>query len=129
MDLTQTLNAHYRAYLAAWNGREFERLAGFFDEPCMVAAAAGAVSFASHAAYEAHQRRAFAEVEARGYSHTIVEELAVTPLGPGLALMDAPDVRRMHRDGSIMERRRAHYVLRETPGGWRFTVVASCILA
>ena len=128
MDLTQELTAFYRAYLKAWNGREFERLANFFDEPCMVATAAGGMSFASRAAYQAHQRQAFAEIEARGYSHTTVGEITAAPLGPGLALLDVADVCRMHRDGSIMERRRAHYLLRLTGDGWRFTVVASCIV-
>lgn len=129
MDLTQTLTAFYRDYITAWNAREFDRLAGFFDEPCMVATRGGAESFASLADYQARQRQSFAAYEARGYSHTAVGELAVTPFGPGLALMDAPDVRRMHRDGSIMERRAAHYMLRLTPEGWRFVLVASYIIA
>lgn len=128
MDLTQELTAFYRAYLAAWNGREFDQLAAFFDEPCMVATANGGTSFSSRAAYQAHQRQAFAEIEARGYSHTTVGEITAAPLGPGLALLDVADVCRMHVDGSIMERRRAHYLLRLTPDGWRFTVVASCVV-
>ena len=94
----------------------------------MVATANGGTSFSSRAAYQAHQRQAFAEIEARGYSHTTVGEITAAPLGPGLALLDVADVCRMHVAGSIMERRRAHYLLRLTPDGWRFIVVASCIV-
>ena len=127
MDMTQALTEHYRAYIEAWNGRDFESLAGFFDTPCMIVTPQGAESFASLAAYQARQRDSFAEYEARGYSHTVVGDVTVAPFGDGLALLDAPDVRRMHADGSIMERRNAHYVLRLTPDGWRFTLVASYI--
>ena len=129
MELTQTLTALYRAYLEAWNGREFDRLANFFDEPSVIITPAGAASFASRAAYQAHQRQGFADYEARGYSHTVVGEITAAEVGEGLATLDAPLVCRMHADGSIMERRRAHYILRRTPDGWRFTAVASCIIA
>lgn len=127
MDLTQTLTAFYRVYLDAWNARQFEQLAACFDEPCIVIGPGGASCFSSQADYQSHQRAAFADNETRGYSHTAVGDLVVTPLGDGMALIDAPEVCRIHRDGSIMERRRAHYVLRHTAGGWRFTVVASAM--
>lgn len=129
MELTQALTAFYRDYIDTWNGRRFGELAGKFDEPCIVITPGGAESFAARADYETRQRASFADYEARGYSHTTVGELSVTPMGDGMALLDAPDVCRMHRDGSIMERRRAHYVLRSTADGWRFTVVASAIVA
>jgi len=129
MDLNDAVTRFYRAYLEAWNQRDFEALAGFIDVPCMVVMPGGAECFADPAEYLARQRRSFAEYEARGYSHNTVGEITVSPLGEGLAGVDAPDVCRMHVDGSVMERRRAHYLVRLTPDGWRFCVVASAILA
>ena len=112
-------------YLTAWNGGDFETVAGCYSEPCLFILPTGAVPAADKAAMITLLKTIFAGLEADGFSHTEIDRIEICPRGDTLATADATGVRRLRKDGSEIEVIDAHYVLRRGPDGWQFATAVS----
>lgn len=116
----------YGSYLAAWNSRDFARVASLFTKPAMFMLGGDPVAIADADAMTAMLGNLFAKLDADGFSHTEVGELSARICGQGMAVIDARDVRRLRHDGTEIERIDGHYIVHRTTQGWRLAVAVSC---
>ncbi|MEM8729550.1 MAG: nuclear transport factor 2 family protein [Pseudomonadota bacterium] len=113
-------------YLDCWNKRDLEGVAACFDEPSMFVLPTGAVSSPDRQSLVSLLEKVFAGLEAAGFSHTTIGSVDATPCGDGLAIVDAAEVNRVKKDGSLLEKIDGHYVMRNCDGEWRLIVAVSC---
>lgn len=123
--IADELAARYRDYILAWNARDFEGLAAFYTEPSMFITPQALVPIADRAAMVALAQTIFERLEADSYSHSEIGPIVVRECDDGLAVMDIADVRRLRRDGSVIETIDPHYICQRVEGVWRFASVVS----
>ncbi len=122
-DEAQNLFSHY---LSCWNDRDLDGVAACFDEPSMFILPTGAVALPDRSALVGLLEKVFDGLEQAGFSHTTIGAVEAQLCGDGMAIVDAKDVKRIKKDGSVLETIDGHYVARKTQEGWRFTVAVSC---
>lgn len=125
-DLTREAQSLFERYLDCWNRRDLDGVAACFGEPAMFVLPSGAVALPDRPALVALLKKVFAGLETDGFSHTTIGAVTATPCGDGLAVLDAADVRRIRRDGSLLEDIDGHYVMRRSDGAWQLIVAVAC---
>ena len=99
-------------YIAAWNARDFERMAAHFTEPAVFVLASDTHVLPTRAALADFLRAIFVPLEARGFGHTVIGAITSWQLADGLFLAEVEDIRRYRRDGSWLETLEVQYTLR-----------------
>ncbi|WP_293370580.1 nuclear transport factor 2 family protein [Nevskia sp.] len=100
------------SYIAAWNARDFERMAAHFTEPAVFVLASGTHVLPTRAALAEFLRAIFVPLEARSFGHTVIGAITSRALADGLFLAEVDDIRRYHRDGHLLETIEVQYTLR-----------------
>ena len=125
-DISNEAQALFARYLECWNNRDFEGVAACFDEPSMFVLPTGPVSLPNRQALVELIGKIFDGLEAAGFSHTTIGAIEAHPCGDGLAILDARDVSRFKKDGSILETIDGHYVIRQSGEEWCLAVAVPC---
>jgi uncharacterized protein (TIGR02246 family) len=126
VELEDEIEALYRRFLTAWNGRDFAGVAACFSEPAFYVLPTADVPLADRATFAALLEKVFAGLEADGFSHTEVGSITARACGEQMAIVDAKNVARLRKDGSAIEVIDGHYVARKFADGWRFTAAVTC---
>lgn len=126
MTLTTEIDTFFQRYLAAWNARDFDAIVKCYSEPCTFVFPDVTVTAADHAALRALLQKVFVTLEADDFSHTEIASVTARPCGETLAVVDATGVKRLRRDGSILEIIDAHYTTRKSEDAWVFVTALVC---
>jgi uncharacterized protein (TIGR02246 family) len=105
------------SYIRAWNAQDFIAMAEHFTEPAVFVLASGTHALANRTDLMAFLREVFVGLNAAGYDHTEIGSIEVRCCARDLWLADVADIRRFHRDGSLMEIIEVQYTLRREPDG------------
>lgn len=124
--MTGPARALYQRYLAAWNGRDFAGVAACFTEPAFYVLPGASVALPDRDSFVSLLKKVFAGPEAQGFDRTEVGKITAAPCGADMAVVDARDVARLCRDGTVIETIDGHYVICKQDGDWRFTLAVTC---
>ncbi len=117
----------FEAYLAAWNAQDFTALCGFYAEPSMFVLSERSILMEDMNGALALMETVFARLNADDFGRSTYESLEAQGCAEGLAVLDVSNVMRLRKDGSLIEKIDAHYVLRHDPdGGWQITTAVVC---
>ncbi|MCB1491274.1 MAG: hypothetical protein KDJ77_05660 [Rhodobiaceae bacterium] len=125
-DPTDEIVVLYGSFLSAWNSRDFEGVANCFAEPAFYALPGTDIPVPDRSSFVALLEKVFAGLEADGFSHTEIGEVSARACGETMAIVDAKEVARVRKDGSLIEVIDGHYVVRKFDDGWRFTMAVTC---
>lgn len=126
MTTEQEIKALFERYLTAWNARDLATVADCYTEPSLFILPDASVPVQDNEAMINLLKLIFEGLEKEDFSHTEIEDVKACACGENLAVADASTVRRLRRDGSEIECIDAHYILRRTKDGWRFTTAVVC---
>jgi hypothetical protein len=98
-------------------GSDIDAWLSCFDEPMVLVAPAGTMTFVDHATARVHFLRVFEALRAAGFDSTTADRVDVRMLDDDIALVDARFTRR-RADGSEMEKLAALYVCRRRDDAW-----------
>lgn len=125
-DLSDEINDLFQRYLTAWNQRDFAAVAQCFAAPSLFILPHTSVAVPDKSALISLLESIFAGLDAEGFSHTEIGDVRAQACGENLAVIDATDVRRLRKDGSVLEVIDGHYIARQIEGVWFFTVATAC---
>lgn len=111
------IEACIHSYIRAWNAQDFAAMAAHFTEPAMFILTSDTRALATRAELAAFLRGIFEGLNAAGFDHTEIGAIEVVRCADGLWLAEVADIRRFHRDGSLMETIEVQYTLRREPDG------------
>lgn len=120
------LRAFYEGYIEAWNARAFDHVADCYAQPSVFVQPTGHVAMPDRAAILGLLHKVFDGLEAAGFSHSEVGAVDARPCGENMAMIDATDVRRLRKDGGLIETIDPHYVLTRSDDAWRIVTTVSC---
>jgi len=126
VDVQSEAEQLFATYLLHWNAQNFEGVAECYSEPCVFVAPAGTVCLRDRKAFVEFLKALFSGLNENGFSHSTAGSKSAADCGNGTAILDVADVRRLKADGAVLETIDGHYVLKNTPEGWRFTVAVVC---
>jgi ketosteroid isomerase-like protein len=112
------------ARIEATFGRDIDAWLACFEEPVVVVAPQGTMTFADRAAAREFFGRMYDGLAARGFSSTGADDVRVRVVGDDIGFVDAEFTRR-RADGSELERVAAIYVCRRSGDGWRVATLVS----
>lgn len=118
--------ALFDRYLKAWNRRDAPTVAACFVEPAMFVTAKGTLTLPDRATTISVLEKFFADLDAAGFDRTTIGPVHALACADGLAVIDALDIQRLRKDGSLLEALDGHYIMRRTDQGWRFLVAMTC---
>lgn len=125
-DVTADVKELFERYLSAWNARDFPAVAACYAEPSLFILPDATVPVGDRGALVTLLENIFAGLDAAGFSHTEIGAITARACGENLAVVDATDVRRLRKDGSVLEVIDGHYIARRVEGVWYFTVATAC---
>lgn len=126
MTLQTDIEHLFDRYLTAWNARDFYTVAACYAYPCLFILPQASLSVGDKAEMLALLEGLFAGLEADGFCHTEIGKISVRACGDTLALVDVTDIRRLRKDGSILEVIDGHYVARFEKDAWFFNTAVVC---
>jgi uncharacterized protein (TIGR02246 family) len=106
------IEAAIHSYIRAWNAQDFTAMAAHFTEPAVFILPSATRTLATRAELAAFLRGVFEGLNAAGFDHTEIGAIEVWQCAEGLWAADVSDIRRFHRDGSLMETIEVQYALR-----------------
>ena len=122
--ISRELEAFYKSYIDAFNREDIDTFTESFAYP--YAWITGSRGLGQCATESDHQRsfgKIMADLKARGWARSDVDQLKAWPLAEDLAMILA-DVSRYKRDGSVLERVRACYTLRRDTKDWKILTLS-----
>ncbi|MBV8771321.1 MAG: nuclear transport factor 2 family protein [Acidobacteriaceae bacterium] len=122
--IRKELETFYQSYIAAFNREDIDAFSETFAFP--YAWVTGHQGLSQCASQSDHQRsfgKIMADLKARGWARSDVDQLKAWPLAEDLAMILA-DVSRYKRDGSVLERVRACYTLRRDTKDWKILTLS-----
>jgi len=126
IDPKDEIEALYRRFLTAWNGRDFAGVAVYFSEPAFYALPAADIPLPDRATFADLLEKLFAGLEADDFSHTEVGSISARACGEQIVIVDARNVARLRKNGSAIEVVDGHYVAQRFEDGWRFITAVTC---
>ena len=122
--IVRELEQFYARYIDGFNREDIDLFLGSFDLPFVVLSGEhGATIFADEAAQQRFYTQTMIAIQGRGWGRSAVDLLKIWPLAENLATLMA-DVTRYKKDGSILERLRAFYTLRNDGKAWKIVTVS-----
>ncbi len=126
MDLHQAARELFATYLKAWNQKDLSAITACFDYPSVFVLPDATVSLPDADALSALLEKIFAGLEADGFGHSTVGSVVARRCNREMAILDARNVARLRKDGSVIEVIDAHYVIKRSGGAARFAVAVVC---
>lgn len=124
--LDEGIQTLFDRYLTAWNARDFDAVATCYAEPSFFVLPQASVPVSDKAAMISLLEQIFTGLEADNFSHTEIGAIEARSCEKDIAIVDAKDVKRLRKDGSVLEAIDAHYVARRKDGKWLFTTAVVC---
>ncbi len=117
----------FKAYLAAWNAQDLTALCGFYAEPSVFVLPERSLVMEDMNGTLGALQAVFEGLRAQDFGHSTYNSLEARGCAEGLAVLDVSGVMRLRKDGSLIEKIDAHYVLRhDIEGGWRIVTAVVC---
>jgi hypothetical protein len=122
--IVRELEKFYTHYIDCFNREDIDLYLQTFDLPfTMLSGERGATVFADEAARQRFYTQVMSSIHERGWARSGIDSVKVWPLAENLATLMA-DVTRYKKDGSIIERLRAFYTIRNDGKGWKIVTMA-----
>jgi ketosteroid isomerase-like protein len=122
--IVQEIEQFYKSYIDGFNREDIDLFLQSFDLPYVVLSGEhGATVCADEAARQRFYTQTMSGIQARGWSRSVTDKTKVWPLAENLATLMA-DVTRYKKDGSILERLRAFYTLRNDGKSWKIVTIS-----
>jgi ketosteroid isomerase-like protein len=113
------VEAAYRRYIEAFNGRDATEIAQLYDRPhAQVRGETGLSIVDDDEDQQQWYEFVMAYLDDRGWDRNEIDEMWVWPLSETLAQLVATSTR-YRRDGSVLQQIRANYTLRRRDGTWK----------
>jgi NTF2-like protein (DUF6841) len=114
----------YGRYIDGFNREDIDLFMSSFDVPFAVLSGEhGATVCADEAAQQRFYTQTMIAIQERGWARSAIDRVKSWPLAANLATLMA-DVTRYKKDGSILERLRAFYTLRNDGKSWKIVTVS-----
>jgi len=122
--IVNEIEQFYKSYIDGFNREDIDLFLQSFDLPYVVLSGEhGATVCADEAARQRFYTQAMSGIQARGWARSATDRIKVWPLSENLATLMA-DVTRYKKDGSILERLRAFYSLRNDGKSWKIVTIS-----
>ena len=122
--IVHEIEQFYARYIDGFNREDIDLFMQSFDRPFVVLSGEhGATVFADEAAQQRFYTQTMIAIQGRGWSRSTIDRLKAWPLANNLATLMA-DVTRYKKDGSILERLRAFYTLRNDDKAWKIVTLS-----
>jgi ketosteroid isomerase-like protein len=113
----------FSTYRRAWNARDFEGVIECYSKPSLMVTKDRTIVLQDSTTMRAVLDAYFKMLDAAGFDHSDLGELAIRECGDDLAVVDVARITRYRKDGSVLESVSGHYVVKFENSGWRFVVV------
>jgi ketosteroid isomerase-like protein len=122
--IAREIEQFYGRYIDGFNREDIDLFMQSFDLPFVVLSGEhGAAVFADEAAQQRFYTQTMIAIQGRGWARSTIDRLKAWPLANNLATLMA-DVTRYKKDGSILERLRAFYTLRNDGKAWKIVTLS-----
>lgn len=122
--IVREIEQFYARYIDGFNREDIDLFMQSFDLPFVALSGEhGATVFADEAAQQRFYTQTMIAIQGRGWARSVVDRLKAWPLANNLATLMA-DVTRYKKDGSILERLRAFYTLRNDGKSWKIVTLS-----
>jgi hypothetical protein len=122
--IVHEIEQFYARYIDGFNREDIDLFMQSFDLPFVALSGGhGATVFADEAAQQRFYTQTMIAIQGRGWGRSAVDRLKAWPLANNLATLMA-DVTRYKKDGSILERLRAFYTLRNDGKSWKIVTLS-----
>lgn len=122
--IVQEIEQFYKSYIDGFNREDIDLFLQSFDLPYVVLSGEhGATVCADEAARQRFYTQTMSGIQGRGWARSATDRTKVWPLAENLATLMA-DVTRYKKDGSILERLRAFYSLRNDGKSWKIVTIS-----
>lgn len=122
--IVQEIEQFYKGYIDGFNREDIDLFLQSFDLPYVVLSGEhGATVCADEAARQRFYTQTMSGIQARGWARSTTDKTKVWPLAENLATLMA-DVTRYKKDGSVLERLRAFYTLRNDGKSWKIVTIS-----
>ena len=125
--IVSEIEMDYRHYIEVFNREDAVGFVGCYTHPHTMMSGEQGLSVVNTAAEHERGYQALRELlRQQGWLRSDIDQMQVWPLSDTLAQLIA-DVTRIRKDGTVLEKLRASYMLRREQGGWKilaFNLVA-----
>lgn len=122
--IVREIEQFYVRYIDGFNREDIDLFMQSFDLPFVALSGEhGATVFADEAAQQRFYTQTMIAIQGRGWARSAIDRLKAWPLAENLATLMA-DVTRFRKDGSILERLRAFYTLRNDGKSWKIMTLS-----
>ena len=122
--IVREVEEFYRRYIDAFNREDIDQFLQSFDLPyVLLTGERPATVVADEAARQQFYTRTMISIQGRGWGRSEIDLMKAWPLAEKLVMIMA-DVTRYKKDGSMLERLRAFYTLRNDGKAWRIVALA-----
>jgi ketosteroid isomerase-like protein len=122
--IVREVEQFYAHYIDAFNREDIDLFMQSFDLPfAALSGEHGATVFADEAARQRFYTQTMSAIQRRGWGRSAVDRVKAWPLADNLATLIA-DVTRYKKDGTILERLRAFYTLRNDGKAWKIVTLS-----
>ncbi len=117
--IVREVEAFYRAFIDGFNREDTDMYLRSFCYPnAMLSGERGMTVNAKESDQQRFYQEVMVSIQGRGWERTGIDRLQVWPLADPMAMLVA-DITRYKKDGSVLERGRYCYTLREDRGAWK----------
>ena len=122
--IVREIEQFYGRYIDGFNREDIDLFLDSFDLPFAVLSGEhGATIVSDEAARQRFYTQTMIAIQGRGWARSAVDRVKAWPLSENLATLMA-DVTRYKKDGTILERLRAFYTLRNDGKAWKIVTVS-----
>jgi hypothetical protein len=117
------LRAFYKDYIDTFNSHDFSAIPKFFSFPwVMITEDAPPFEMKDEQTQQASFEKTETEIKARGWNRSGVDHLDVFATGVDTGLLIS-DFTRYRADNSIVESKRAYYIVQRKEGRWKIVTI------
>jgi len=118
--IVQEIEAAYRHYIDVFNREDAAGFMGCYLHPhTMLSGEHGLTTVQTEADHQRGYQQIMQTLHKQNWGRSDIDRMQIWPFSESLAQL-AADVTRYKKDGSVLEKLRANYILRRESGGWKF---------
>lgn len=118
--IVQEIEAAYRHYIDVFNREDIAGFMGCYSHPhTMLSGEHGLTTVQTEADHRRGYQQIMQTLHKQNWGRSDIDRMQIWPFSESLAQL-AADVTRYKKDGSVLEKLRANYILRRESGGWKF---------
>ena len=121
--MRKELDAFYKSYTGAFNGKVVGAISEYFACPCALITGHGLNQYATENDLHHLLERYLADLQQRGWARSEVGQIKIWPMAEDLAMVLA-DGTRYKADGSMLEPVRACYTIRRDAKSWKIVTIS-----